>query len=133
MVHSEVYLNKYVVSMTSFSLQPPIQKTALFCMFSLFNFSSIFPGGQLTRFAPMFGRPCAWIPPPLPIHASVNFLLPVKVLARHVTSKMTPVHEANATASEKHICLIVCLFCRPYLFINPHQERETQFHKRSTV
>jgi len=48
---------------------------------------------------------------PLPIHASVNFLLPVKVLARHVTSKMTPVHEANATASEKHICLIVCLFC----------------------
>ena len=30
-----------------------------FCMFSLFNFSSIFQeGGQLTPFAPMCGRPC---------------------------------------------------------------------------
>ena len=30
-----------------------------FCMFnSLYNFSSIFPGGQLTQFAPMYGRPC---------------------------------------------------------------------------
>ena len=28
-------------------------------MFSLFNFSSIFPGGQLTPFAPMCGRPCS--------------------------------------------------------------------------
>jgi len=28
-------------------------------MFSLFNFSSIFPGGQLTQFAPMCGRPWA--------------------------------------------------------------------------
>ena len=34
-----------------------IQKTALFCVFSLFNFSSIFPGSQLTPFAPMCGRP----------------------------------------------------------------------------
>ena len=34
-----------------------------FCMFSLFNFSSIFPGGgQLTTFAPMCGRPCPWTP-----------------------------------------------------------------------
>jgi len=30
-------------------------------MFSLFNFSSIFPGGQLTPFAPMRGRPCVKI------------------------------------------------------------------------
>ena len=30
-----------------------------FCVFSLFNFSSIFPGGQLTPFAPMCGRPWA--------------------------------------------------------------------------
>ena len=29
-----------------------------FCTFSLFNFSSIFHGGQLTPFAPMCGRPC---------------------------------------------------------------------------
>ena len=27
-------------------------------MFPLFNFSSIFQGGQLTPFAPMCGRPC---------------------------------------------------------------------------
>jgi len=31
----------------------PIQKNYLFCVFSLFNFSSIFPGGQLTPFSPM--------------------------------------------------------------------------------
>jgi len=42
MAHSEVYLNKYVVSIAPFS---PISKTALFCMFSFFNFSSIFAGG----------------------------------------------------------------------------------------
>jgi len=64
MVHSEVYLNKYVVSIAPFSTpacpdcSQDIQKTALFCMFSLFNFSSIFPGGQLTPFASMCGRPC---------------------------------------------------------------------------
>jgi len=43
-----VYLNKYVVSIAPFStpaFTPPPFRTALFCMFSLFNFSSIFPGG----------------------------------------------------------------------------------------
>jgi len=55
MVHSEVYLNKRVVSIALFS-PSPIQKL-LFCTFSLFNFSSIFQGGQLTPFAPMCGRP----------------------------------------------------------------------------
>ena len=54
MVHSEVYLNKYVVSIAPFSTPAvtptPIQKTALCCMFPLFNFSSIF---QLTPFARM--------------------------------------------------------------------------------
>ena len=50
MVHSEVYMNKYVVSIAPFSTpacpdsSQNIQKIALFCMFSLFNFSSIFPG-----------------------------------------------------------------------------------------
>ena len=49
MVHSEVYLNKYVVSIAPFSTPAftpphPIQKTALFYMLSLFNFSSIFQG-----------------------------------------------------------------------------------------
>jgi len=55
MVHSEVYLNKYVVSIAPFSTSArpdcsqnitKTQKTAHFCMFSLFNFSSIFPGGH---------------------------------------------------------------------------------------
>ena len=65
MVHSEVYLNKYVVSISPFSTpacpdcSQDFQKTALFCMFLLFNFSSIFPGwSQLAPFAPMCGRPC---------------------------------------------------------------------------
>jgi len=63
MVHSEVYLNKYVVSIAPFSTPTfthtptPVQKTALFRMFLLLNFSSIFPGGQLNLFAPMCGRP----------------------------------------------------------------------------
>ena len=62
MVHSEVYLNKCVVSIAPFSTPAcpdcaqNIQKTALFCMFSLFDFSSIFPGGQLTPFVPMCGH-----------------------------------------------------------------------------
>ena len=63
MVHSEVhvYLNKHVVSIAPFSTPAftptPIQKTAIFCTFALFSVSSIFPGGQLTPFAPMCGRP----------------------------------------------------------------------------
>ena len=36
----------------------PIQKTALFACFRFLFFSSIYPGGQLTPFAPMCGRPC---------------------------------------------------------------------------
>ena len=56
MVRSEVYLNKYVVSIAPFS--PPHSENCSFCMFSRFSFSSIFPGGQLTPFAPMCGRPC---------------------------------------------------------------------------
>ena len=36
----------------------PYSENCSFCMFTLFNFSSIFPGGQLTPFAPMCGRPC---------------------------------------------------------------------------
>ena len=59
MVHSEVYLNKYVVSIAPFSPPPTHSENCCFRMFSLFNFSSIFQGGQLTPFAPMCGRP--WI------------------------------------------------------------------------
>jgi len=60
MVHSEVYLkyylNKYVVSIAPFSTPAftltPHSENCSFCMFSLFGFSLIFPGGQLTPFAP---------------------------------------------------------------------------------
>jgi len=54
MVHSEVCLNKYVVSIAPFSTPD----CPLFCMFLLFNFHPFFQGGQLTPFAPMCGRPC---------------------------------------------------------------------------
>ena len=50
MVHSEVYLNKYVVSIAPFSkpacpdCSQNIQNTAVFCMFSLFTFHPFFRG-----------------------------------------------------------------------------------------
>ena len=64
MVYSEVYLNKYVVSIAPFSTPAftppqPVQKTALFCMFSLLIFHPFSRVGQLTPFAPMCG--CPWL------------------------------------------------------------------------
>ena len=63
MVHSEVYLNKYVVSIAPFSTPAftpnPIQKTALFCMLSLINFSSIFQGGSADSICPYVRTPMA--------------------------------------------------------------------------
>jgi len=65
-VHSEVYLNKYVVCIAPFSTPACHDCSQKYniniencpvCMFPLFNFSYIFPGGQLTPFAPMCGRP----------------------------------------------------------------------------
>ena len=66
MVHSEVYLKKCVVSMAPFSAPAYpdcsqnityTRKTALFCMFSLFNFSSIFPGGSADPICPYVRTP----------------------------------------------------------------------------
>ena len=60
MVHSEVYLccqNSAVLYTCLPWLLSNVQKTALVLHVSLFNFSSIFPGGQLAPFAPMCGRP----------------------------------------------------------------------------
>jgi len=37
--------------------QPTIQKTALFACFRFLIFHPFFPGGKLTPFAPMCGRP----------------------------------------------------------------------------
>ena len=65
MAHSEVYPNKYVVSIAPFSTpacpdcSQNIQKAALFCMFSLFNFSSIFPGGSADPICPYVRTPMA--------------------------------------------------------------------------
>ena len=53
MVHSEVYLNKYVVSIAPFSTTAfKIFRKLLFCVCSLFNFSSIFPGGSADPICP---------------------------------------------------------------------------------
>jgi len=63
MVHSEVYMNKYVVSIAPFStpaFTPHIQKTALFACFRFLIFHPLFQGGQLTPLARMCGRP--WLP-----------------------------------------------------------------------
>jgi len=71
MVHSEVYLNLYVVSIALFSCLPwllskyniniimssEIQKTAIFCMFSLFYLSSIFPGESADPICPYVRTP----------------------------------------------------------------------------
>ena len=68
MVHSEVYLNKYVVSIAPFSTpawpdcSKNIQKTVLFCTFSSFNFSSIYPGGSADPICPYVRTPMGKCP-----------------------------------------------------------------------
>ena len=57
MVHSEVYLNKYVVHLPALAAFKIYRKLLFFTCFRFFYFSSIFPGGQLIQFAPMCGRP----------------------------------------------------------------------------
>ena len=65
-VHSEVYLNKYVVSIAPFSTPACsgcsqnnlFRKLVFFACFRFLIFYSFFPEGQLTPFAPMCGRPC---------------------------------------------------------------------------
>jgi len=64
MVHSEIYLNKFVVSIAPFSTPAcpdftltPIQKTALFCMFSLFNFFLPFFRGSADPICPYVRTP----------------------------------------------------------------------------
>ena len=63
MVHSEVYLNKYVVSIAPFSTRAcpdcsqNIQQNALFCMFSHFNFSSNFPERSADPICPYVQTP----------------------------------------------------------------------------
>ena len=57
MVRSEVYLNKYVVSIAPFST-PACPDCSLFvCFRFLIFFIHFSKGGQLTPFAPMCGRP----------------------------------------------------------------------------
>jgi len=58
MVHSEVYLNKYVVSLAPFSTPayPPFRKL-LFCMFLLFNFFHPFFRGSADSVCPYVQTP----------------------------------------------------------------------------
>ena len=55
------YLNKYVVSIAPLS-PPRIQKLLFFCTFSLFNFSSIFPGRSADPICPHVRTPMALAP-----------------------------------------------------------------------
>jgi len=65
MVHSEVYLNNNNNNhqldqpvITRITSPPPPFRKLLFLHVFAFSFFIIFPGGQLTPFAPMCGRPC---------------------------------------------------------------------------
>jgi len=65
MVHFEVYLNKYVVSIAPFSTPAcpdcsqniTYTQKLLFCIFSLFNFSSIFFRGSADPICPYVRAP----------------------------------------------------------------------------
>ena len=70
MVHSEVYLNKHVVSIAPFST-PACPDCSLCCMFLLFNFSSIFPGGSADPI-------CPYVWTPMPLTLPRHFLTDVK-------------------------------------------------------
>ena len=80
-------------------------------MFSLLNFSSIFPGGLLTPFAPMYGRPCTWHGPHSPAarraavrRAAIDrYLLPAKfaAVAFTVTDRRTDGQTDSAPHTER--------------------------------
>ena len=42
---------------------PPFRKLLFFACFRFLIFHPFFQGGQLTPFAPMYGRPCRWVIP----------------------------------------------------------------------
>ena len=100
MVHSEVYMNKHVVSIAPFSTTA-CPDCSLCCMFLLFNISSIFPGGQLTPFAPMCGRPCLWHFPDISWLTSKT---------AHISrfSRQVVIMLASSTASKRQICISTC-------------------------
>jgi len=54
-------------------------------MFSLFNFSSIFPGGQLTPFAPMCGRPR--------VDRAVKYGVSSRLCGRHTAERASQSHQ----------------------------------------
>jgi len=89
MVLSEEYLNKYVTSIAPFS-PPPIQKTALFCTFSLSNFASSFPAGATDPI-------CPYVRTPVPATAcnfnikELSTVVPnVQIDKQHVSSVIKP-------------------------------------------
>jgi len=82
MVHSEVYLNKYVVSISmtiiishqsyrSYHFTPTLHsENCSFCMFSLFSFSSIFPSCCAPRLAGTDRRTDRLMPSPRRRHSN---------------------------------------------------------------
>ena len=108
MVHSEIYLNKYVVSIAPFSTPaftpPPIQKTALFACFRFLIFHPFFQGGQLTPFAPMCGRPWSRLDTDL-FNSSVGRTF--QSLREH--DRFLYRSYCHATHGKASVCLSVCL------------------------
>ena len=110
MVHSKVYLNKYVVSIAPFSYlaftPTPIQKTGRFCMFLLFNFSSIFPGGVSWPHLPLCADAQAFNQYPDARHGRQHQYSPHRKLAAKYNVKYDKCYNqpTNITHQKLHHC-----------------------------
>jgi len=77
-----------------------------FCMFSLFNFSSIFPGGQLTPFAPVCGYNHGFLgSPEYRVHPRNGISIGSSVLAQ------VPCRPRNIGNNSPHHCTAPCMRC----------------------
>ena len=107
MVHSEVYLNKYVVSIAPFST-PQFRKLLLFCMFSLCNFSSIFPGGSADPIYPYVRMPMG-----LGLAQGTTYLMGDQIRPREGT-----LLRRGSTASVRHYTTTTDSFASLRVFIS---------------
>jgi len=77
-----------------------------FCMFSLFNFSSIFPGGQLTPFAPVCGYNHGFLgSPEYRVHPRNGISIGSAVLAQ------VRCRPRNIGNNSPHHCTAPCMRC----------------------
>jgi len=109
MVYSEVYLNKYVVNIAPFST-PPFRKLP-FCMFSLFNFSSIF-----------FRVGVSWPHLPLSADAHVYSISVTRhLVSQYVNSHISTRHRASVSLLLELLfvreAVLSCPFCRQTILI----------------